>query len=148
MAKTAKVHIREIGDEAICGRSGEALKFGSGRKVTCKRCKQKRASQPRSRASRIQTVEDEPEQATEPAAEPAKPMSALDAAAKVLQEAGEAMNCQQLIAAMAERGYWESPSGKTPERTLYSEMLREIKRKGHDSRFQRVKRGHFERTAS
>src|ERR1700726_4663392 len=49
-----------------------------------------------------------------------KKLSALDAAAKVLQEAGQPMNCQDMIQAMADKGYWTSPAGKTPAATLYS----------------------------
>src|SRR5262249_31494051 len=49
-----------------------------------------------------------------------KKMSALDAAAKVLSETDQAMNCQELIQAMAEKGLWTSPGGKTPSATLYS----------------------------
>jgi hypothetical protein len=41
-------------------------------------------------------------------------LSALDAAARVLAESGEPMNCQELIGAMAGKGYWTSPNGKTP----------------------------------
>jgi hypothetical protein len=44
----------------------------------------------------------------------AKKLSALDAAAQVLAEAGTAMTCQELIEAMAAKGYWTSPGGKTP----------------------------------
>jgi hypothetical protein len=40
---------------------------------------------------------------------PGKKRSALDAAAKVLGETGQAMNCPELIAAMAAQGYWVSP---------------------------------------
>ena len=47
-------------------------------------------------------------------------LSALDAAAKVLAEEGRAMGCQELILAMAARGYWTSPGGKTPSATLYT----------------------------
>src|SRR5262245_58714605 len=36
-------------------------------------------------------------------------VSALDAAAKVLGEKGEPMNCKEMIAAMSEKGYWKSP---------------------------------------
>jgi hypothetical protein len=36
-------------------------------------------------------------------------LSALDAAVKVLGETGRPMNCPELIAAMAARGYWASP---------------------------------------
>jgi hypothetical protein len=51
---------------------------------------------------------------------PEKKVSALDAAAKVLAEAGQPMNCQEMIKAMAEKGYWTSPGGKTPHATLYT----------------------------
>src|SRR6202142_4091484 len=54
-------------------------------------------------------------------------LSALDAAAKVLQETGQPMNCQEMIAAMAAKGYWSSPAGQTPAATLYAALEREIK---------------------
>src|SRR5262249_9421734 len=52
----------------------------------------------------------------------AKKLSALDAAAVVLGESDRAMNCQDLIAAMAARGYWSSPKGRTPAGTLYAAL--------------------------
>jgi hypothetical protein len=70
-------------------------------------------------------------------------LSALDAAAKVLQEAGQPMNCQEMINAMAAKGYWTSPAGKTPAATLYSSILRELKSKGKQARFQKTARGQF-----
>lgn len=45
-------------------------------------------------------------------------LSALSAAARVLAETGQAMNCRQLIDAMSAQGYWTSPDGRTPEATL------------------------------
>jgi hypothetical protein len=72
---------------------------------------------------------------------PAK-MSALDAAAKVLGEAGEPMTAPAMIDAMRAKGYWESPNGKTPASTLYAAILREIG-KGPDSRFAKRDRGLF-----
>jgi HB1/ASXL restriction endonuclease-like protein with HTH domain len=82
---------------------------------------------------------------TPPAAEKSteKKLSALDAAAKVLGEAKEAMTCPELIAAMAEKGYWSSPHGLTPAATLYSAILREVKTKGKESRFAKTERGRF-----
>jgi hypothetical protein len=74
-----------------------------------------------------------------------KKNSALDAAARVLAETGTAMTCQELITIMAEKGYWASPGGKTPQTTLYSAMLREITTKGANSRFQKTDRGKFSR---
>ena len=72
-----------------------------------------------------------------------KKLSAIDAAAKVLGETSEAMNCQEMIKAMAEKGYWTSPGGKTPAATLYSSILRELQTKGKDSRFKKTDRGKF-----
>jgi HB1, ASXL, restriction endonuclease HTH domain len=75
-----------------------------------------------------------------------KKLSALDAAAKVLAEAGQPMSCKDLIEAMAQKGYWSSPGGKTPASTLYSGITKEISTKGKESRFQKTDRGHFART--
>jgi hypothetical protein len=47
-------------------------------------------------------------------------MSALDAAAKLLADAGEAMNTKAMIEAMAAKDLWTSPGGKTPHATLYT----------------------------
>src|SRR5947207_935469 len=74
-----------------------------------------------------------------------KKPSALDAAAKVLEEAGQPMGCKELVGAMAAKGYWSSPGGKTPDATLYSAMLREITTQGEQARFRRVGRGQFAR---
>ncbi len=78
-------------------------------------------------------------------AKKSKRTSALDAAAKVLAEAGEPLNTKQMIEAMAEKGYWTSPGGKTPHATLYSAILREINGKGSESRFVKSERGRFAR---
>ena len=72
-----------------------------------------------------------------------KKHSALDAAARVLGESGQAMNCQEMIEAMAAKGYWTSLGGKTPSATLYSAILKELKTKGTDARFRKTERGQF-----
>ena len=77
------------------------------------------------------------------AAEQPKKLSALDAAARVLGESGQPMNCQEMIEAMAAKGYWTSPAGKTPGATLSSAILRELKMKGADARFRKTERGKF-----
>jgi hypothetical protein len=73
----------------------------------------------------------------------AKKPSALDAAFRVLEEAGQPMSCPEMIAAMATKGYWTSPGGKTPAATLYSAILRETQTKGDASRFVKAARGKF-----
>lgn len=74
---------------------------------------------------------------------PVGKMSALDAAAKVLGEAGAAMTTGAMIEQMAAKKYWVSPGGKTPAATLYAAILREINVKGKDSRFTKADRGLF-----
>ena len=39
---------------------------------------------------------------------------------RVLGETGQSMSCPEMIGAMAAKGYWTSPGGKTPHATLYS----------------------------
>ena len=80
----------------------------------------------------------------EPKAEATK-LSALAAATRVLEEAGQALDCKEIIAQMAAKKYWSSPAGKTPHCTLYSAMMREINTKGESSRFRKAARGKFQR---
>src|SRR5262249_16284230 len=70
-------------------------------------------------------------------------MSALDAAAKVLEEAGTSLNAQEMIKAMAEKSYWSSAKGLTPHATLYSAIVREINTRGKESRFRKDGPGKF-----
>lgn len=70
-------------------------------------------------------------------------MSALDAAAQVLANAQEPMNTKALIEAMAAKGLWTSPGGKTPHATLYAAIIREITTKGTEARFLKTDRGLF-----
>ena len=74
---------------------------------------------------------------------PAKKLSALDAAVRVLAETGQPLSCKELIARMAAQGYWTSPAGKTPQATLHAALTREIKLKKDQSRFRKTERGKF-----
>ena len=49
-----------------------------------------------------------------------KKLSAIDAAAQVLAASKEPMNAKEMIEAMAAKGLWTSPGGKTPHATLYT----------------------------
>jgi hypothetical protein len=85
-----------------------------------------------------------PKRRRKDAAEPQqKKPSALDAAARVLAETGAPMGCKELIGAMAGKGYWMSPGGKTPSGTLYSAIAREIAMKGDLARFTKAGPGRF-----
>ena len=70
-------------------------------------------------------------------------MSGLDAAAKVLAEAGEPLNCVTITARALAKGYWKT-GGKTPQATVYAAIIREIAKKGDASRFRKTERGRFE----
>ncbi len=72
-----------------------------------------------------------------------KRLSALDAAAQVIEKAGKPMRAKELITAMAEQQLWCSPSGATPHATLYAAMTREIAAKGDAARFKKIERGQF-----
>jgi len=51
---------------------------------------------------------------------PTKKLSAIAAAARVLNETSREMTCPELIEAMAAKRYWTSPGGKTPASTVYT----------------------------
>lgn len=70
-----------------------------------------------------------------------KKMSCLDAAAAVLKEKGEPMQCRAMVEAMFQKKLWTTDA-PTPAATLSSAILREMK-KGKDSRFKKTGRGQF-----
>ena len=72
----------------------------------------------------------------------AKKPSGLDAAVRVLTEAGEALNCKDIVDRALAKSYWQT-NGKTPHATVYSAILREIQKKGSDARFTKTERGKF-----
>jgi len=70
-------------------------------------------------------------------------MSVLDAAAKVLAEAGKPMNAKAIVETALAKGYWTT-KGATPWATLYAALLRRIRKDGANSPFRKVDRGMFE----
>jgi HB1, ASXL, restriction endonuclease HTH domain len=72
-----------------------------------------------------------------------KKLSAIDAAAQVVAANKEPMSAKEMIEAMATKGLWTSPGGKTPHATLYSAIIREIALKGKAARFVKTERGKF-----
>jgi len=100
---------------------------------------------PSTTAEATTTKAKRPKKAAAEAGE-AKPkrVSAIDAAAEVLQRSGQAMRAKEMIATMQTLGLWTSPAGKTPHATLYSAILRELDTKGAGARFRKAERGRFE----
>ncbi len=96
-------------------------------------------------ASRKKATKKTPTKASraKPAKKAGGKLSAINAAAKVLGETKKALNCKELVEAMAAKGYWKSPGGQTPHATLYSAIAREIQKQDKDSRFKKADRGKF-----
>jgi hypothetical protein len=61
----------------------------------------------------------------------------LDAAVRVLQEAGKPMRCDEIVKVALAKGYWQT-KGATPGATLYAAVLRECVAKGAKARFRRA----------
>ena len=103
----------------------------------------KAAKQTRAASPEAAPASEQPKAAKKAKVAKPKRVSALDAAAQVLQAEGKPMPSKALIEAMAAQGLWTSPGGKTPHATLYAAMLREITAKGSQARFKKVERGQF-----
>jgi hypothetical protein len=113
-------------------------------KQTTKRAKKGQAATPADQAEAPAATSAPAKTKAKNIKEPkAKKTSAIDAAVRVLEEAGQPMNCQEMIEAMAAKKYWTSPGGATPGATLYSAILRELTAKGKEARFVKTERGKF-----
>lgn len=84
-----------------------------------------------------------PKAAKQAATTPAKGLSLLNAAFAVLEQSDEPLAVRAMIEKAKESGIWTPKGGKTPEQTLYSAIIREIKDKGEASRFRKAGRGLF-----
>jgi len=146
------VQVRIDGENRYGG--WDAMNLATGKRVRIKSAQRLRCeADTRNRAERNSTqshtppAENNSDAASEGKRPEAKPRrtSALDAAARVLEEAGQPMAIKEILAAAQSKGYWHSPAGKTPDRTLYAAITREIALKGAQSRFRKVERGRFAR---
>ena len=81
--------------------------------------------------------------APSPKAVPQKGLSLLNAAAAVLERSDAPMAVKGMIEEAKAQGLWTPRGGKTPEQTLYSAIIREIRDKGSESRFRKDGRGLF-----
>jgi len=118
------------GDEALGEDKPDATGRETGAKGEKKSKREAKATRAEKRATRAKT-----------GANGRKP-SGLDAAAKVLAEAGEPLSCKAIVERAFAAGYWRS-EGKTPHATVYSAILREMQKKGEDARFRKVEHGKF-----
>ena len=120
MTATKKATKKAASKKPAATKAGECPKGGSHELTEengenfCSKCKEPKVGKTMAKKSN----------AAKPATD--KKMSAIDAAAKLLGQAGEPMNCKAMIDAIAAKGYWTSPGGKTPHATLYSAIIREI----------------------
>jgi hypothetical protein len=118
-----------------CAKGGDHEWTEEGDETFCSKCKEPKPAKATKKKAKA-------------AAEPKeRKLSAIDAAAQVLAASKEPMGCKELVEAMAAKGLWSSPGGKTPHATLYSAILREISVKGKESRFVKTDRGRFTASA-
>ena len=137
-----KTHYREADEgRAVCGTQDPELATGEWEQVTCGRCLALRETREADDAESEKNATAGHSGAHEENG-PEKTMSGIDAAAKVLEEADEPLRCKEIVERAFEAGYWQS-DGQTPDRTIYSAILREMKTKGKDARFEKVDRGLF-----
>ena len=92
---------------------------------------------------KVESAEAKPAKAKAAKPTKEKKVSCIDAAAQILAASKTPMNTKEMIEAMAAKGLWVSPGGKTPSATLYSSIIREIATKGKDARFTKTERGKF-----
>ena len=120
----------------------DATNLSTGKKIRIKSAQRLHgvARKPSSAEPKDTRVQKKPRKASATKAD--KELSCVGATLKVLSECGQPMNAKEMIEAMRDAGYWSSPDGKTPHATLYSAILRELK-KGDQSRFVKVERGRF-----
>lgn len=131
-----------------CPRGGAHVWTAESGETACANCHEPAPKQGKSRAVAVKTKPGAPKPRTAKVAKTVKVTgkqrtSALDAAVRVLTEAKQPLTTREMIAAMAAKGYWKSPGGKTPHATLYSAILREITIKKDDARFNKTERGKF-----
>src|SRR5262245_33926252 len=115
-------------------RRAQTARRGRRRDMAAKKSKQEKKAD---KAVKPRTAKKAPGPASAGADGKAKRLSALDAAARVLAEEGRPMSCRELVGAMAAKGYWSSPAGRTPAATLYAALLRELSAKGGHARFKK-----------
>ena len=78
-----------------------------------------------------------------PRAVPPKGLSLVSAAAAVLERSAAPLSVKAMIDAAMAQNLWTPRAGKTPEQTLYSAIIREIRDRGSASRFRKEGRGLF-----
>ncbi|MGB6679798.1 MAG: HTH domain-containing protein [Candidatus Bathyarchaeia archaeon] len=69
-------------------------------------------------------------------------MNSIEAAVKVLADAGEPLHYKNICRRILEQGLWKT-QGKTPESTVNANLAKEIQKNGEKSRFQRTDPGTF-----
>jgi len=122
-------------DEAKAGQQRADVKASAtGGDVAARAKKSKKATKDAKAATKRHTGKR--------AAKGAKRPSGLDAAAKILAQADKPMGCKDMVEQMLAKGMWKT-KGKTPEATIYAAIIREIAKRGPNSRFRKVARGRF-----
>lgn len=103
----------------------------------CAKCHEPKAASSEPKQDNRVNTQSNPTKPSRP-----KRLSGLDAAAKVLEDTGVPMNVKEIVEVAFAKGYWK-PAGRTPSATLAAALIREIAKKGSQSRFRKSERGKF-----
>ena len=112
------------------------------KKTTTRKAPKPATAKAKAAKAKKDAPQPKPKKAKPAAGKPAKKLSQIDAAIRVLADAKEPMSCKAMVDTMQAKGYWTSPGGKTPSQTLCASILRDL-RKGKDLRFVKADRGTF-----
>jgi len=134
--------IDEGGWEAVSLATDKPLVIKSAERIIAPYTPEKKAAAPKKQKSK-QSPAETAKEVLDNTVKPLKPMSALDAAVKVLAESNEPLNCKQMVDVMIAENYWTPGHGKTPANTLHAAISKEIKVKADQSRFKKAGRGQF-----
>ena len=124
--------------------NGWTVETRNGKTLTVKSLESQDGETAAAAVPRTTTPKTAKSKATKPAVtSPEKGLSLLNAAAAVLEQSDEPLAVRAMIEKAKSSGLWTPKGGKTPEQTLYSAIIREIKDKGDASRFRKAGRGLF-----
>ncbi len=145
-----RVKAKTVGGWTVTTRTGRDITArnlepvpGAAAAATAQTAEPTRAASAKAANGKAAPAKAKPTPAPSSRAVPQKGLSLLNAAAAVLERSDAPMAVKAMIEGAKDAGLWSPGGGKTPEQTLYSAIIREIRDKGEAARFRKEGRGLF-----
>ena len=145
-----RVKAKTVGGWTVTTRTGRDITArslepvpGAAAAATAQTAEPAKAAPAKAASGKAAPAKAKPTPAPSSRAVPQKGLSLLNAAAAVLERSDAPMAVKAMIEGAKDSGLWSPGGGKTPEQTLYSAIIREIRDKGGASRFRKEGRGLF-----